>query len=761
MNGWYVNPVGGTWLVVAVSTAFLALLMLAGRDLRGLSPGRRGALIGLRVLVFLAIVAGMLRPTYVFTEMKRHRATVIVLVDRTKSMSVPDEGNKTRWDRLREVVDAALPKFRDLNEDLDVKFYTFDATINSVPLNSDNLDLGATAEGTQTAIGAAMADTLRKETGHRIAGMILLSDGGQNAMDPRDLAPQTAVRQLADLGVPLYTVCFGKEGSEERRDAAVVAIDAPRQTFVKNAVPIKGRVRIRGYRGQDIPVQALFEVEAGKEPVLVGTQNVRAVRDGEDLPVEFSYIPQVAGEHKITLRIPPQSEEQDTSNNETSTYVQVSAGGLNVFYIEGEPRVEQRFLRRSLGASPDIKVDFKWFDHRDRKNWPVKDIGEQFKPGKYDVYILGDIDSKAFQPSDLASLRLAVERGAGLIMLGGFHSFWAGGYQDTALREILPLAPDRAKFDRQGFDEPIREEMHLKPANRDVGLKMLPDKKFGNISVMRLAPGDDQNRAAWLRLPGLEGANLFPELKLAAKPLAVTPDGRPLLVAGEPGAGRVLAFAGDSTWHWYMEGFEAEHKRFWRQVVLWLAKKEDVEKNGVWVRLPQRQYMPHRPVEFTVGAATAQGDPIAGATFEASVTLPNGSRAPVRMSRVGNQATGAFRETLGPGEYAIQIVASKDKAVLGEAHTRFMVYEQDLEMENPGAMTSFMASLSAITKDYGGRSYPPENLTDICDALKRQSKDLEVPTETKTTPWDKPPLFLAIVGLLVVEWYLRKKWGLV
>ena len=382
----------------------------------------------------------MLRPTYVFTEMKRHRATLIVLVDRSRSMSVADEMNGvTRWQRLSNEVKKALPAFRDLNEDLDVKFYTFDTETAPLDVMDANFDLGKLADGPQTAIGAALEDALRKEIGHRLAGAILLSDGAQNAIYPRDEAPQTAVRRLADLDVPLFTVHFGNEGSaSQRRDIAITSLDVNPTVFVKNELIINGTVRISGYQNQDIPVQAFFETEPGKEPPLVDstTQVLRATKDGDELPVRFSYIPQTAGERKVTLRIPPQEHEQDITNNELSSFVRVFAGGLNVFYLEGELRVEQRFLRRSLAASPDIKVDFQWLDHRQRGRWPV-DMSEQFKPGRYDVYIIGDLDSAAFRPQDLLSLRDAVEHDAGLIMLGGFHSFWAGGYQDTPLADIV------------------------------------------------------------------------------------------------------------------------------------------------------------------------------------------------------------------------------------------------------------------------------------------------------------------------------------
>jgi uncharacterized membrane protein len=762
MSAWHVNPVGGLTLVIAVAAAFLALLVWFGPDLRRLAPRRRTTLVALRVAIFLAVVAGMLRPTYVLTEMKRHRATLMVLADRSRSMSIADELNgKTRWQLLREAIDRALPAFRQLNEDFDVKFYTFDSELSPVDLAEGKFDLGETADGRQTAIGAAMDDALRKETGHRLAGMILLSDGAQNAFYPRDSAPQTPARRLGDLGVPLYTVTFGKDGTVGgRRDVAVVELDVNPTVFIKNELAIRGTVRISGYVNQEVPIQALFETEPGKELQVIGTKTLRAVRDGEELPVEFSYIPQVVGEHKVALRALPQPGEQDTTNNELGSFVKVFEGGLNVFYMEGELRVEQRFLRRSLNTSPDIKVDFEWLDHRLRKKWPI-DLSERFKPGKYDVYILGDLDSSAFRPEDLESLRQVVEKGAGLIMLGGFHSFWSGGYQDTALREILPLeAGELDKFDRQNFDEPIREQLHLKPASRDTGIKMLPDRRFGDVSIMRLG-SREKNREIWERLPGLEGANLFRGLKPTAKPLAVTPEGKPLLVAAEPGAGRVLAFAGDSTWLWCMNGFEKEHKQFWRQVVLWLAKKEESDKTGVWIKLGQRQYTPRRPVEFSVGATSPEGKPASEATFEASAILPDGNRRPIRLSRQGSQTIGMFKETQTPGDYTLVVTATDDGKALGEGQARFIVYDQDLEMENPAPRPTLMTGLALATKTAGGEALVPEELSNLCKRLKEQTKDLEVPTETKETPWDKPSFFLLVVGLLGTEWFLRKKWGLV
>ena len=104
--------------------------------------------------------------------------------------------------------------------------------------------------------------------------------------------------------------------------------------------------------------------------------------------------------------------------------------------------------------------------------------------------------------------------------------------------------------------------------------------------ALRLAAGREANAAAWEKLPPLDGVNTSSAtVARDAVVLADAGEDKPLLVSQNYGDGRVLAFAGDSTWHWWMRGFDelrAEHKRFWRQIVLWLAKKDESQEGSVW-----------------------------------------------------------------------------------------------------------------------------------------------------------------------------------
>jgi hypothetical protein len=287
---------------------------------------------------------------------------------------------------------------------------------------------------------------------------------------------------------------------------------------------------------------------------------------------------------------------------------------------------------------------------------------------------------------------------------------------------------------------------------------MRPTAEGEQSRMMLLAPAEE-NRSAWAKLPPLEGANRFRALAPLANVLAESADQHraPLLVAQTPGNGRVVAFAADSTWHWAMQGFEDLHKRFWRQLVLWLAKKDQQEGN-VWVHLNQRRHQPGARVEFRVGAMDKNGEPIADAQFSAEVLRPDAARRPVRLTRQADELVGSFYETDQAGDYTVVASASRGGQSLGAAQSRFLVYEQDLELENPVADVSLLQSLASMT---GGQSMAPEQLQSFLEKFKTTRPDPIVEIQAKRTPWDTWPFFLAFVGVLSAEWFLRKRWGLV
>jgi hypothetical protein len=207
-----------------------------------------------------------------------------------------------------------------------------------------------------------------------------------------------------------------------------------------------------------------------------------------------------------------------------------------------------------------------------------------------------------------------------------------------------------------------------------------------------------------------------------------------------------------------MRGFEQEHRRFWRQIILWLARKDEASEGNVWVRLPQRPFAPGQRVELTVGAQSPTGEPLKDASYQVEVEVPHGATQTLDVVRGDDSATASFRDTQAPGDYTIRVTASQGGQLVGSTRARFTVFQQDLELDNASAESGTLDNLAVMT---GGESLAPEELGSLVRRLAQSVDTLEVPIEAKETLWDKWPFFLLLMAFLTTEWFLRKRWGLV
>lgn len=751
------DPVGSWGLVALVTAALAAVLVAVPPDRSRAAGGRLAALVALRLLAFLALVVCLVRPTIVSVKKSRQPAVVIVLADASESMTVPDgPDGASRWEEMRAALAAAEPAAAALAKDGGFELATWLFDREARPLEAAGgapFAVGdwrpAESRG-ETALGAALEEATRAVAGRTVAGIVVLSDGAHHAYAPRDLPPQTVARRLGEAGVPLWSVTFGRQrGGGQGRDASVTSLVVGETVYLKNMLEVAGRVRLEGLAGREAQVTLLAEGDDGRmEPV--ATARVSSTGETREEPVRLEWTPQGLGERKLTLRVEPQDGEVVLSNNELSTFVQVVDGGLRVLYLEGALRVEQRFLRRALAASPDMQVDFQWIDSTRRDRWPV-DLARALA-ADYNVFLVGDLDAAALRPQDLDTILAKVRGGAGIALLGGFHAFEAGGWGGSRLGPLLPFEPDRLA--RQPFDQPVREGLHLRGP-----LKMLPDPRFGGVSILRLGRDGADPRAAWESLPALEGANDLGRLKPTAKPLAVTADGRPLLVAQEFGAGRVLAFAADSTWRWVMQGEAEAHRRFWRQMVLWLARQDGAESDALWVRPAQRRIAPGTPLEFDAGLVAADDDRPRDVTLEAHVVSPGGVRRPVRLARADEAYSGTVADCVEVGDWTLVVTATRpDGTPPQERSARFTVYRQDIELANPWANPLLMRQIAEATR---GGVRVPEELAATFREIGERPAEFETLEQWSATPWDTWPMFLLLAGALCTEWFLRKRWGLV
>jgi len=743
-----------------VMVAALLLVLLAPSTFRSIQTKQWRILQGLRVAVILLVALAMLRPTCITTDAQQQSAVLIVMLDYSRSMDLPNSSGdgKTRWEAQSEFFKRAAPLLAKLDKTLDIRVYGFGGQLVEANWDGTQIKLPLAPGEELTDIGTSLHEAVRREVGHRIAGVLLLSDGAQTAFQPQ-VELHRVGRELSRLDCPLYAFPFGPSGdASEFADVAVENLPEQYTVFVKNKLTVEAMLNVRGYVNRPLPVELIVTNPVGEKSTL-GPFMTTASTDGERVPVKIPFTPDTPGAYTLSVRVPPQNRERVTDNNQLTAFLTVRDGGLKVAYLIGGvfsgPPGEQIRLRRALAESPDIELDnrFIYDASDDRSRWPV-DLREIID-GKYDIVLMENVDSSALGKKNIDALAAAIDRGQGFMMIGGFYSFAPGGYRLTKFNDVLPIEMPRFVRQELGLHQPIQQDQHLPGP-----LPMFPMRSH---PITRLATNEEDNQALWRKLPPLLGANRFTAIKPRALVLAESPRGEPLLVAGEYGQGRVLAFAGDSTRRWTHD-YSGEHKRFWRQAVLWLAHRDAVEKSDVWIRLPQRRFDAGSRVVFTAGAKTGSGDAIADAEATAWLIGPAGQRTPIELVKDGDKWRGSLDNVPYTGRCSIVYSASQNGQKLGEAQADFLLTSRDIELGNPAADPDQLARLAAATQDAGGRIASAEQGESILQEMIDNPPDLKIAIQKKwqlgagsISAW---LLFLMFASLLSVEWFLRKRWRL-
>ncbi|MFK7768934.1 MAG: glutamine amidotransferase [Mariniblastus sp.] len=749
-------------LVLAIIFAAALLMLMVGPSFAKLTISRRLTLTLLRLGVILMALLAMMRPGCVQKIEKNQAALLLFLVDQSRSMQLPhDVDESTRWGTAVDMIKGNESRFAKLAENkIDCKFFTFDNQKQPIEIVDGVVKLPAKPDGGETDIGTNIYEVSLGVRDQRLLAMFVATDGQQNVPEP-DVELAQAVEQLVDMEVPLMAVTLGAPSSSEQL-ADIEVANFSEQLIVNKNNDLYARATLvaRGYPNQDITVQLIVTDSNGKEET-VATEIYRPTEAFEETNLELKYRPTEPGEYRIKVRALPMSGERAKRNNELEGFLTVRDEGMRVLFINGSPGLEQKFLRASLPALDFVEMDFEPIYSFDRDKWPLTKFEKDFAdPDKYDVFIFCNVDSTALHDKNeyTASLdalrRNVIENGKGLLMLGGSHSFGAGKYHQTPLADILPI--EMKPTERQGFDEDVRVELHV-----NTPVKLIPTRDH---FLTRIADAG-MNKRAWADLPELAGANRL-EVKETAEVYLRSDDNvkRPILVGAKVG-GRVLAFAGDTSWRWVRHGYQKEYNQFWRQVILWLAFWDSRSDESVSIELPKRRFSSKGLVKFNVSVRTLAGEAVDDVEFDASLVLPSGERQPITISRNGER----FESTIEPellanaGVYEIFVSAKRNGVEIGSSKREFVVMDRDKEKANPAANPEQMARLANETSEFGGRVFVPEQLSEILDEYINNPPmtKIEIPMKWRLDENLPTPFLLIFVGLLGTEWLLRKKWGLV
>ncbi|HMO14042.1 MAG TPA: glutamine amidotransferase [Pirellulaceae bacterium] len=758
MNQWTFEPIAGP-LVIAVFAAVLCALLFLKPNFVSLNPAKIRALVTIRMAIIALAFLCVIRPGCVTQVEQVQTGVVQIFVDTTRSMQLPHgPSQESRYEALKTMISKNADKLRQLDDShIKVRWFAFDTEIEEIDMQSGQLQLPPEANGDETDIGTSLFAGLQLVRNQRLLASVLASDGNQNAIDP-PIGLYDAVRSLSELQVPLFTIPFGQaDQSEQLADLAIENLADQYSVRANNTMRVTATLTARGFAGQQIPVQLIIIDRAGNEQV-VDTQRISLSQGFEQRPIQLSYTPDRAGQYQMIVRAPPQPNETALANNELPSFLTVEDRGVSVLYLHGNLSWEQKFLRAALSSDSVISIDSFAIDHRLRRNWPL-DLSTVLNSREYDVVILGDVDSRSiyneqFQAQNLATITEMISRGKGFLMLGGKHSFGAGLYHRTPLADYLPIVMESHEV--QDMDEPTRMDLHLQGP-----LRAKPKRSHFTTRLGQGKQGGD----VWEELPSLDIANRIKPKSTAIVLLSTEADD-PLLVATTVG-GRVLAFAADSTWRWRTQYSNEIHARFWRQIILWLAGQDEMIGDDVWIAMQQRRFNLGQEVTFQAGITSLTGEAAINSELDVTLVHADGTQISLDVRPSGEYFTGvAGRQQIStPGLYTLQVAGRLDGRELGQAEAQFVIVDDDREKSTSGADPELLARLAYQTTEWGGRLVDPEDFSLLLDELRKLAPSNKILTPKRwrlgDTWQDSLSYLLVFVGLLAVEWILRKRWAMV
>jgi len=656
----------------------------------------------------------------------------VVVVDDSGSMATADAADgKTRFA-------AAL---NDLN------------AIRSAAGNGVELDI-RTLSGEPLGTEAGKGPTLIEKGIARAAlsaadvdRVIFLTDGRDTeSRDLTDLGSDLKARGI-ELDVKLY-------GSQmPPRDTAIFA--EPERAVIRLGEELVIRGSITGTAGDQTHIVALKE-------------DGRKVKDVEIPPDRRSrfivnYKPKRSGRHTYTLALAGTDTLQ--MNNSYSFKAQVVEERIKVLMIEGFPGYEFKLMKYAVETDPMVELVTVCHIpgggvyvqgnplHRNPNEGIITSQADLFK---YDVVILMDVSRQYFRAGgDISESRLrnivefVTKRGGGLIVCGGQDVFRAGGYQDSALMEVLPF------------------DLSTRYSTED----QFPGKFFASVPkpayshpVLRMFADPIKNRERLNSLRQLNGSNNVGGFKPLATPLLTRfvklPDARgekqdvevPLLAYQAVGEGKVVAAATDTFWRWQLQPDfdDPPLQALMANIIRYVAPPPYKQPGLPNVSLADASPQVGQEVVLATTLKDKNYDPIQKADLKVTVTRPDGSTQHLYPRDLPEQpGYYEYRVPLTmPGTY--DVTAAYNKQTF---ETSFVVEASGSEYAELSADADAMA---ALTKAAGGRIIESVDAAALAAGTQPSAvdgvRDLQV--------WNSPLVLILFVGLVCIDCFIRKRQGL-
>ncbi|MCP4725171.1 MAG: VWA domain-containing protein, partial [bacterium] len=176
-----------------------------------LTKGSKAISWSIRLIVLLLLLIPLFEPVLMMPDIIPEENFLVILLDKSMSMGIADGiDGETRLENVRRILeDEETGVLSGLEENFKIRYYEFGESAS----RADSIDYTESNE-TGTNISSALKRIMSDYKGLPLAGVVMLSDGGDNSKDD----PLTAAEELRGLEIPVHIIGMGSERFDNERE---------------------------------------------------------------------------------------------------------------------------------------------------------------------------------------------------------------------------------------------------------------------------------------------------------------------------------------------------------------------------------------------------------------------------------------------------------------------------------------------------------------------------------------------------------------
>jgi hypothetical protein len=705
------------WLLLIVAVAGLLSWFLYRSTSDTLPAWARWGLTAFRFCVFFIVGLLILEPSLRSTTKLVNPPVVAILQDNSESLIIQKDST---W--MRKEYPQELKKFLKSLEGTKAQthFFTF-----GDELLSDQSPDSLTWDKEETDISRALKNIQKLYSNQYLSAVVLLSDGIPTAgMSP--LYTTDGFRQ------PVFTVLLGD--TTLQKDIQIAEVLHNELAYLNTESPVKVKLQVNGFPNQRLRVSLSDGTKT------IDTKEVIVNGDKASPEVDFSIKPDKVGMAQYNLSVTSLPGEITTRNNFRTIFVNVLETKVKIALFAGFPHPDVGALHEAMDK--DDRYEVTDFIHKTASTF-YNDPATADLAG-FDLIILHNFPfGQADAPWVAKLAELAKNRNLPLMVYVG---------QFTDLKTLAPLYDYMALAPTNQLQQAEEAQIHFSEEYQSHSTFTFAS---GWLTMMNNAPPLFRNRSDWR---ARADSRVFGTATIRNIVLQY-----PIYALQNHLNRKSMVFVGENFWrlrsHVSVETGDFEGFDAWLfNMIQWLTAKDDKRKFKVYASKPL--FGGGDPVIIKGQVYDDSYKPMSGVDVAIKLTKPDKT---VESAVLKESGTGSYfleLPNMEPGTYKFTAEGTKGSLKIGTDGGQFSVGTSNAEHLRLQADHGMLKQLSVRT---GGKSYGPKELDQLADEIAKM-KTLVPETKQKFSrsgfdefKW----IFFLLLGLLTVEWVVRKLFSMV